>query len=68
MRLSAAKTRAYVSILDGVDISIIGAVILFTSGWYKIPCSYPTLVGGESTWPIKPTIGRGKSGGSHRGL
>ncbi len=44
MRLSAAKA-GNVSRLDGVDISIIGAVILFTSGRYKILCTYPTLVG-----------------------
>ncbi len=47
MCLTAAKTRVYVSRLDGVDKSIIGAVILFTSGRYKTPCTYPTLVGGN---------------------
>ncbi len=28
--------------LVDVEISIIGAVILFSSGRYEIPCSYPT--------------------------
>ncbi len=56
MRLSAAKTPAYLSRLDGVDISIIGAVILFTSGRYKIPCTYPTSVGGNRPGLSNPQL------------
>ncbi len=55
MRLSAAKA-GNVSRLDGVDISIIKAVILFTSGRYKIPCTYPALVGGNRPGLSNPQL------------